>query len=247
MKLPSLDFEIHPGPAALFQKAAEKFAQIANDAVMKHGAFFVALAGGNTPRELYVLLTQENWRARVPWEKAHIFFGDERCVPPDHIDSNYRMVREALLDKLNLPESKVHRMAGEQEPQLAAAAYETEILQVFSGEGIEPPRFDLILLGLGNDGHTASLFPETSALYEKEKLVVANYVEKFKSYRLTMTLPLLNNSRNILFLVSGESKAAIVKDIFQNHNRSQHYPAELICPTDGRLLWLLDQAAAAEL
>lgn len=247
MTLPQPDFEIYPDPSALVIAAAEKFVQITNDAATKQGVFFVALAGGNTPRELYVLLAQENWRTLVPWEKAHIFFGDERCVPPEHSDSNYRMAREALIEKIDIPEGNVHRMVGEKEPHEAAAAYEQEIVRNFAACGIEPPRFDLMLLGLGNDGHTASLFPETSALHEKEKLVTANYVEKFKSYRLTMTLPLLNNSRNVFFLVSGESKAAIVRDIFQNRNRSQHYPAELIRPVDGQLLWLLDQTSAAEL
>jgi len=247
MKLPLPEFEIHLDSSALFQSAAEKLVRIANDAVMKQGAFFVALAGGNTPCELYILLAHENWRARVPWQRTHIFFGDERCVLPDHPDSNYRMAREAFIAKVNIPESHVHRMAGEEEPHMAAAAYEQEIFRVFAANGIERPRFDLILLGLGSDGHTASLFPETSALHEKEKLVVANYVEKFKSYRLTMTLPLINASRQVLFLVSGESKAAIVEEIFKNTERSFQYPAELVQPNDGKLLWLIDRVAAAAL
>jgi 6-phosphogluconolactonase len=247
MKFLSPQFEIHPNPPALFRAAAEKFAQIANDAVMKRGVFFVALAGGNTPRDLYLLLAHENWRARVPWQQTNIFFGDERCVPPDHPDNNYRMAREALLDQLSLPERNIHRMRGEDDPHAAAAAYEKEIFDVFGAAGIKKPCFDLILLGLGNDGHTASLFPETPALREKEKLVTANYVEKFKSYRLTMTLPLLNASLNVLFLVSGEGKAAIIDEIFKNSTRSFQYPAELVQPHVGKLLWLLDRTAAAAL
>jgi len=247
MKSPLPQFEIHADAQALFRATAEKFVQIANAAVMKQGAFFVALAGGNTPRELYILLAQENWRARVLWQQTHIFFGDERCVPPDHPDSNYRMACEALITKINIPESHVHRMAGEDNPHGAAAAYGEEIFKTFGAKELKPPRFDLILLGLGNDGHTASLFPETSALHEKEKLVTANYVEKFKSYRLTMTLPLLNASHHLLFLVSGKSKAAIVKEIFENKKRLFQYPAELVQPNDGKLLWLLDHTAGAAL
>ncbi len=247
MKLPLPEFEIHPDSHALFQSAAEKFVQIANDAIIKRGVFFVALAGGNTPRELYVLLAQENWRTRAPWPQTHIFFGDERCVKPDHQDSNYRMALEALIGKIDIPAGHVHRIRGDDDPETAAAAYEIEIINVFSVAGIKKPRFDLVLLGLGNDGHTASLFPETSALYEKEKLVVVNYVEKFKSYRLTMTLPLLNASRSVIFLVSGENKTAIIEEIFKNTERSFQYPSELVQPSDGKLLWMLDHAATAAL
>lgn len=243
--MPLPQYEIHADPPALFRAAGEKFAQIANDAVKKQGAFFVGLAGGTTPRGFYLLLAQEGWRARVPWLQTHIFFGDERCVPPDHPDSNYRMAREALIERINVPEGNVHRMFGEDEPHAAAAAYEAEITRAFAQSGIKQPVCDLILLGIGPDGHTASLFPDTAALLEQKKLVMANYVEKFNSFRLTMTLPMLNRARNVLFLVSGEGKAAIINEIFMKWDRRFQYPAELVQPADGRLLWMLDRAAAA--
>lgn len=236
--------EIYPDPPALFQAAAERFVQIANDAVSARGEFFIALAGGNTPRDFYRLLAAEKWRLRVPWQNTQIFFGDERCVPPDYPESNFRMAREALLDHLKLPAPNVHRMAGEQNPQRAAAAYEAEILRSFAERGFEQPRFDLILLGLGNDGHTASLFADTEALHEKTKLVVAHEVAKLNTRRLTMTLPLLNLARHVLFLVSGEGKRAIVEEIFKNTTRSFRYPAERVVPDDGRVMWMLDRAAA---
>jgi 6-phosphogluconolactonase len=247
MKKTPPQVEIYADPPALFRAAAEKFVQIANEAVQAQGKFFVVLAGGNTPRELYLLLAQENWQSRVPWGKTHVFFGDERCVPPDHADSNFRMAREALLDKLSLPESNIHRMRGEDAPDAAATAYAKEIPRVFGVEGNKLPRFDLILLGLGNDGHTASLFPGTAALHENQQIVVANFVEKFKSYRLTLTLPAINNAKEIVFLVSGESKAEIIYEIFNALNRPVKYPAELVQPASGRLLWLLDRAAASKL
>lgn len=240
-------FEVYSDHRALFQAAAEHFSEIANSAVAAHGIFFVALAGGNTPRELYLLLAQPAWRSRVPWEKAHIFFGDERCVPPEHPDSNYRMAREVLLEALSLPEQNIHRMAGEQEPHAAALAYQQEIRRVFSIAGDKLPRFDLILLGLGSDGHTASLFPGTAALHEKEKLVVANYVDKLNSFRLTLTLPVLNNAQHIMFLAVGDNKANILHEIFEMPDRPIKYPAELVRPTNGTVIWLLDRAAANKL
>lgn len=236
--------EIYPDPPALFQAAAERFVQIANDAVSARGEFFLALAGGNTPRDFYRLLAAVEWQVRVPWHNTQVFFGDERCVPPDHRESNFRMAREALLDQLKLPEANIHRMAGEQNPQLAAAAYAAEIHRTFAACGLDQPRFDLILLGLGNDGHTASLFPDTEALHEKTKLVVANEVATGNTRRLTMTLPLLNLARHVLFLVSGEGKRAIVEEIFKNTTRSFQYPAERVVPVDGRVMWMLDRAAA---
>jgi 6-phosphogluconolactonase len=239
--------EIFPDPATLFRVAAEKIAAIAHAAVATRGRFFIALAGGNTPRELYLLLARDEWRHQVPWANTHIFFGDERCVPPDHPDSNYGMAKKALLDRLALPASQVHRMSSEQEPLAAAAAYEQEIRRVLESAGNELPLFDLILLGLGNDGHTASLFPGTAALHEKEKLVAANYAEKFKSHRLTLTLPVLNNAHHVMFLISGESKANIVHEILQAPQRSFQYPAELVQPEPGKLWWLLDRAAAMKL
>jgi len=232
---------------SLFRGAAEKFVKAANDSVEMQGYFFVALAGGNTPRDFYRLLAKPEWRERMPWEKTHIFFGDERCVPPDHSDSNYRMAREALLDDLALPDEQIHRMAGEQEPHAAAVAYEREIRRVCVEAGMKRVGLDLALLGLGTDGHTASLFPGTAALQEKIKLAAANYVEKFNSYRLTMTLPMLNRAFDVIFLVAGESKADVVYEIFKAHNRRFQYPAELVQPKSGNVYWLLDDATASKL
>lgn len=240
--------EVYPDHTALMRAAAQHFATIASDAVVMRGKFMVALAGGNTPRDLYLLLAQRWWRTRIPWDKSHIFFGDERCVPAQHPESNYRMVHEALLGKLVLPAENVHRMAGELDPQVAAAAYQQEIVRTFGTTAKAPPRFDLILLGLGSDGHTASLFPGTAALHESEKLVVANYVERLKSFRLTLTLPVCNHARYIIFLVAGESKADIVNEVIGAPDRpGSRYPAQLIRPTDGAALWLLDRAAGHKL
>ncbi len=232
----------------LNRKAAAQFIALAGDAIARSGRFAVALSGGSTPKALYSLLALPECRNLVDWSRVHFFWGDERCVPPDHPDSNFRMVREALLGKIQIPNENIHRMPGEREPAEAAAAYEAEIKYFFGV--IKPggwPRFDLIFLGLGEDGHTASLFPGTDAANETAHLVTVVYVQRLQSYRLTLTLPVINAAAQVTFLVSGESKAAIVREILLADGASCSYPAAKVRPSEGRLTWMIDADAAKEL
>ena len=223
----------------LARAAAELFVAKSNEAVAQRSVFTVALSGGSTPKPLYELLAK---REQVPWSNMHFFWADERHVPPDDPDSNYRMAYELLLSRVPVSEHKVHRIKSEH-PHAAEAAkeYEEEILQYVPGR---PPRFDLILLGLGTDGHTASIFPGAEVVHEREKLVAASYVEKLRSYRITMTLPLINNAAAVVFLVSGAEKAEIVQSVLQGPKR---YPAQEVRPTTGELVWLLDREAASKI
>jgi 6-phosphogluconolactonase len=231
--------------AAVYRASADVFAGAAADAVARSGRFSVALAGGSTPKAVYSLLaTDARLRTAVPWAETHVFWGDERCVPPDHGDSNYRMAREAMLSRVPVPPGQVHRVRGEEpDPAAAAAAYERELRTSF-GTDTGVPRFDLVLLGLGPDGHTASLFPSTTALSERARLVVANRVEKLGAWRITLTFPVLNAARLVLFIVSGSDKAEAVRDVLQPRTDAPALPASLVRPVDGRLLWHLDDAAA---
>jgi len=231
----------------LARKAAEDFILLANNSVACDGRFAVALAGGSTPRSLYALLATKKYRREVPWEDTHLFWGDERCVGPDHPDSNFRMVHETLLSKISLPPENIHRMAGEKEPMLAAAEYEARLQRFFQLDEGGLPRFDLILLGLGEDGHTASLFPGTVALEEKKRLVAANFVAKLNVHRLTLTLPVLNAGAMIDFLVAGKSKAPIVKKIFGADSEAASLPAARVRLAAGALTWFIAGDAAAGL
>jgi len=231
-------------PADLFQAAATEFAAVASQAVQRSGRFSVALSGGSTPKSLYSLLAS-GAIPNIPWEKIFFFFGDERFVPPDHPDSNHRMAREAGLFA-KVPAEQVFRVrTEEQDADAAARAYEQTLREFFSLPPGEFPRFDLILLGLGPDGHTASLFPGTAALNENSRLVVANWVDKFRTYRITFTLPVLNRAGCVLFLVSGADKANIVREVLENEKAN--LPSQNVRPADGRLLWLLDRAAASRI
>jgi len=228
----------------LFQAAASEFATLAPQAIHSHGRFTVALSGGSTPRSLYALLASGSI-PNIPWEKIFFFFGDERFVPPDHAESNYRMAREAGLFS-NLPQGNVFRLLTEEkDAETAARAYDQTLRKFFDLQPGEFPRFDLMLLGLGPDGHTASLFPGTAALNERSSLVVANWVDKFQTYRLTFTLPVLNRAACDMFLVSGADKASIVREVLENE--AANLPSQKVCPVDGRLLWLLDRAAGSGL
>jgi 6-phosphogluconolactonase len=231
----------------LNRKAAERFVGLAQQAAQERGRFTIALSGGSTPRGLYALLATPEYRERIPWPRVDLFWGDERCVPPDHPESNYRMVQESLLSKIAIPERNVHRMAGEKEPQIAAAEYEAELKNFFRLCDGALPRFDLILLGLGEDGHTASLFPGSEALEDTEHLVVAIYVEKLKTHRLTLTLPVLNQAAQIMFLVAGASKSAILKEVINADPISSNLPAAKIRPVNGQLTWMVTEDAAADL
>ena len=229
----------------LSRKAAEQFVSLANDAVKDHGRFSVALSGGSTPKALYSLLASPVFNSRISWPRVDLFWGDERCVPPDHAESNYRMVHESLLSKITIPAENVHRMAGEKAPQFAAAEYEERLRNYFHMGDDALPRFDLILLGLGDDGHTASLFPGSSALNETERLVATTYVVKLQAHRLSLTFPLINNAAQITFLIAGQSKSAIVKEILATEN--SNFPAAQIRPADGRLTWLITRDAAGSM
>lgn len=244
------EVKVWPGAPQLWRAAADEFTRAAREAVAARGRFSVALAGGTTPRGAYALLAEDDARRpaqRLPWDQVHLFFGDERHVPPDHQDSNYRMVREALLSRIAIPESNIHRIEGELEAQEAADAYQ-ELLRGFFALGPgEMPRFDLILLGMGLDGHTASLFPGSEALAERTRLVAANWVERFRGFRLTLTYPVLNHAAEVLFLVTGADKAEMLRDVLEGDPSGATYPAQRVRPRAGRLLWYADQAAAARL
>lgn len=234
-------------PQELFSAAAEEVVKSTADAVAARGRFTIALSGGSTPRSLYNLLAT-NARTVLPWDKMFFFWGDERHVPPTDPESNYRMTDEAMLSKVPVPPGNVFRIPGEN-PDAAAVAdeYEKTLRKFFKLESGAMPRFDLILLGLGPDGHTASLFPGTAALKEKSRLVVANWVEKLKTHRLSLTLPVLNAGRCVAFLVSGTDKASVLKTVLEEDAPGEQYPAKLVHPSDGNLVWLLDRAAASSL
>ncbi len=232
-------------PDDLSRRAATEFVLLSKQSVLESGRFAVAVSGGSTPRGLYSLLSTPEFRDQVPWSQAHLFWGDERCVPPDHRDSNYAMARNALLSKIPIPEKNVHRMKGEGKPEASALEYEQELREFFQLAEDQWPRFDLILLGLGPDGHTASLFPGHKILHQRARLVAAVYVEKMKSHRLTLTLPVLNHGANIFFLVAGEEKAPVLRVVLQEKSKLDPLPAELVQPARGRVVWLLDRHAAA--
>jgi len=237
-----MEIKIVPDNAALNRVASAEFVSAAGSAIADRGAFRVALSGGNTPRAVYALLAQE-YNAQLAWEKIHIFFGDERHVPPDHPDSNYRLANETLLSKAPVPQDNIHRVRAELDPESAARDYEEQIRKEFGLKENELPRFDLILLGLGDDGHTASLFPGTDALRESTRLVVANQVARLNTFRITLTYPVLNHAAEDLFIVSGKGKAEIVAKVLSKSGTPE-FPAQRVQPANGRLLWLLDQDAA---
>ena len=228
----------------LSRRAAEEFVSLARQAAGTVGRFAVALAGGSTPKNLYSLLATSEFQGQIPWPQIHLFWGDERCVPPDHPESNYHMADKTLLSKVPIPAENVYRMEGEEDPQVAALRYEETLKKFFQLSDNGLPRFDLILLGLGEDGHTASLFPGSDAIQERKRLVTALYVEKLKVYRLTLTLPVLNHSGNIFFLVAGKNKARVLRDVLQGGYGSESLPALRVKPQMGRVVWFADQAAA---
>ena len=235
-------------PQELSATAAEEVVQGANQAVAERGRFTIALSGGSTPKNLYNLLAT-NALNTLPWDRMFFFWGDERHVPPTDSESNYRMVSEAMLSKVPVSAANVFRVPAENPDAAAAAeAYEKTLRKVFQIGEQGVPRFDLILLGLGPDGHTASLFPGTAALREKARIFVTNWVEKLKTHRLTLTLPVLNAGRTVAFLVSGTDKATVLRTVLEDSSASgEQYPAKLVKPSDGELIWFLDRAAASAL
>jgi 6-phosphogluconolactonase len=233
---------------ALSEASAHEFVRCAREAIAARGHFTVALSGGSTPKQLYQLLTTEPFRAQVDWGRVEFFWGDERCVPPDHPDSNYRMAREAMLAHLPIPAEHVHRMEAER-PDLDAAArdYEAVIAGVFGvSRTAEPPALDLVLLGMGPDGHTASLFPYTKALDETTRWAVPNSVPQLHTTRMTLTRPILNRAREVLFLVAGGDKAERLVEVLAGPADPMRLPSQSIQPV-GQLVWYLDRAAAERL
>jgi 6-phosphogluconolactonase len=241
----------HPGELRVYADreqlstaAAELFVNIAAEATRARRHFRVALSGGSTPRRVYELLATESFSRRVDWNSVDIFWGDERYVPKDDRDSNYRMAHEAMLSHVPVTSENIHRVPTEIDPpQLAAEAYESEIRQSF-GERSSLPQFDLIYLGLGTNGHTASLFPHSQALKETSRLVLADFVAAVNSWRISMSAPLLNCGRTVAFLISGQDKANVLRDVLLGPRDPERLPAQLIAP-EGELLWLTDNAAAA--
>ena len=223
---------------SLIVAAAEQFVSVARAAIAKRGVFYVALAGGSTPKGLYKMLATEAYSSQLDWSRIHLFFGDERCVLPDHDDSNFKMASTAMIDHVAIPEANVHRMPTELEPEAVAAAYAETMKEVM---GDQP--FDLVLLGLGPDGHIASLFPDTPALDVTSTLTTHLYVEKFGSWRVTMTYPVINAARQVIVFIAGEAKAAIVSDI--SEQAVTGLPVQRLAPT-GDYYWYMDKAAAGE-
>ena len=246
------EVEVLPTREALMEAAAARFVSAAGAAIRASGRFVVALAGGSTPKALYALLAGAPWAGRVDWSRVHVFWGDERCVPPDDPASNYRMAREALLAHVPVSEQNVHRIRGEDDPRLAAAAYERVLRETFATP-VGPPRhapgarFDLVLLGMGDNGHTASLFPGGTAVRETERWVVAERVDAVGMWRVTLTPVVLNAAAEVAFLVSGAEKAPMLRRVLEGPHEPDALPAQVVAPDDGRLRWLVDAPAAARL
>jgi 6-phosphogluconolactonase len=238
--------EVAESADALNHAVAEQFLRLTTDALVTRGRCAVALSGGSTPRSVYQLLGAPAFRARVRWSDIHFFWGDERHVPPDHPDSNYRMAVEAMLSNVPVPPANVHRVRSEvSDAGISAREYDGMIRRCVDGTPM--PRFDVVHLGLGTDGHTASLFPGSAALEERERVCVANWVTALDAYRITLTLPILNAARAVVFIAAGVGKSSIVQRVLRESAELSPLPAQLVRPSDGELWWMLDQAAAGEL
>ncbi len=243
---------ILPNTAALAAAAAERIVVATEHAIRAGREFVVALSGGSTPRSTYELLARAPLISRVDWSRVQVVWGDERCVPPSDAESNYRMARESLLDHVPIPAANVHRIHGEDDPVDAAASYEATLRTLFRTSNGPPSsapgnNIDLALLGLGDNGHTASIFPRSAVVDEQSRWVVAEYVAAVSMWRVTLTAPILNAATELLFLVSGRTKANVLKRVLEGPRRPRELPAQLIAPTSGRIQWLVDSAAAAEL
>jgi len=237
---------VDAGSEALAQRTAAYIAERTQEATRARGRARIAISGGNSPRRAFELLAEEPFRGRIDWERVEIYWVDERAVPPDSADSNYRMAREALLSKVPLKQEQIFRVRGELDAEEAAAKYESDIRGSFRLEGAQMPAFDLIALGMGPDGHTASLFPYTGALHESMRIAVANHVLSQKvAWRITLTWPVINQGRDVFFLIEGEDKAEpLHKALLGDHN-PEEIPSQLVRPANGRLTLLLDRAAAS--
>jgi len=240
---------VFPDGEALSRAAAAEFIDLSQPAIAARRRFAVALAGGATPRRIYELLADHERRDQVDWRRVEFFWGDERTVPPDHPDSNYAMAAGALLAKLALPSEQVHLIQAERpDHQQAARDYQIEIARFFgvSPDG-PPPAFDLILLGMGADGHTASLFPYSGALRERHRYVVSQYVAKLQAERITLTFPIINHASEIRVIVAGLEKAPALSEVLEGPPDPERLPSQLLAPVAGRLVWLVDRAAASQL
>jgi len=237
---------VYPDLDTISQQAAQYIVRVANEAIVTRGRFTIALSGGNTPKKLYSLLGSEPYRSQIDWKLVDIFWSDERCVPPDNPDSNYRMAHEVLLSKIQIPAPQVHHMpADTPDREAASLAYTQEMQHVFGTNGI--PNFDLIQLGMGPEGHTASLFPHQPSLHETERLVIPVSVPKPPPDRLTFTPPILNAARNVLFLVTGADKADALHAVLEGEYNPDEYPAQIVRPPNGEVTWMVDTAAAQKI
>jgi 6-phosphogluconolactonase len=242
-----IKYYVEADRAALARRTAQYLVEMAAEAVDARGQARIAVSGGTTPKAAFSLLADphQRFRAAMPWDRLDLYWVDERCVPPDDADSNYRMTKESLLSHVPLPPEQVHRMEGELDPEAAAARYESELRNSFRLEGAESPRFDLVALGMGDDGHTASLFPYTAAIHEMGRLVTANHVPQKDTWRITLTWPVINHASSVFFEIAGENKAEVVREVFMGTRDPERLPSQLIWPSSGILTLFLDKAAAA--
>ncbi|MGA7157548.1 MAG: 6-phosphogluconolactonase [Acidobacteriaceae bacterium] len=246
-RLVKVTYQVWPTAEEMAQASAQKFVETVRQAAQKRGVARVALSGGSTPQATFKILATEPFASRVPWNKLQLFWVDERCVPPDHPESNYGVARELLLSKVPIPEASVFRMEGELDPEVAASRYESTLRNVLRLEGAETPAFDLVTLGMGPDGHTASLFPNTEGLNELGRLVIANHVPQKDVWRISLTWPVINHGAEVVFEVEGPSKTDVLAEVLTGPRDPDRLPSQLIRPANGKLLFLLDEAAAAKL
>ncbi len=245
----TVTYSIWPDSRSVAMAAAQLFSDAVSQTVSTRGGARVAISGGSTPKAMFALLADPSqpFAESIPWTKLHLYWVDERCVPPTDAESNYGMTKAALLSKVPLPEEQVHRMEGEFDPEEAANRYETVLRNSMKLEGAESPAFDLLLLGMGDDGHTASLFPHTAALEEITRLVVANHVPQKDTWRITLTAPVINQARQVCFLIEGAAKTKVLAEVLTGPRDPERLPSQLIRPVSGSLRFLLDEVAAADL
>lgn len=245
----TVTYQVWPSAAAMALASAELFAKKVEEAVAARGVARIAISGGSTPQATFKLLAdpEHPFLATVPWDKLQVFWVDERCVPPDDSESNYGVCRDLLLTKTPIREANVFRMEGELDPEEAASRYESTLRNVMKLEGAESPAFDLIMLGMGPDGHTASLFPHTEALHEMGRLVVANHVPQKETWRITLTWPVIDQGKEVAFQVEGAGKSGVLAEVLTGRREPERLPSQLIRPANGKLLFLLDEDAAAKL
>jgi 6-phosphogluconolactonase len=245
----TITYQVWPSGAEMALASARLFAKKVEEAAAKRGIARVAISGGSTPKATFKLLADPSgpFASTVPWDKLQLFWVDERCVGPDDPESNYGVARELLLSKVGIPKENVFRMEGELDPEEAASRYESTLRNVMKLEGAESPAFDLVTLGMGPDGHTASLFPHTEAIHELGRLVVANHVSQKDTWRITLTSPVINQAAEVVFEVEGAGKSEVLAEVLTGPRDPERLPSQLIRPSNGKLLFLLDEAAAVKL